>query len=91
MKMCDAQRNLRLTKQPNGKSKPDLSKMPTMQVQQKTQFRVCKDYYFNDVKIKELISKHKTKPSFENALTNYINKKFPSLLQLLNQEEKEQF
>ena len=60
-------------------------KMPAKQVQQKTQFRQCKDFLITDFKPKFKLVDSK---SLDAALNAYVEERFPNLMSTLSDLEQ---
>lgn len=72
-------------------SKVEAKGMPPLQVQQKTQFRQCKDFVITDFKPFFKQSSVSDEKTLDEALFNYSNYRFPGLMSSLTPKERRQF
>lgn len=69
---------------------PDKKRMPTLQVQQKTQFRSCKDFLITD--FRPVLNKNAVfdDKSLDEAIYIYCTTRFPGLWETLTNQERRQ-
>lgn len=63
--------------------------MPPIQVQRKTSFRLCKDFFSKDFKSKSI--QYVYSEEFDKAIEEYANTTFKGLMEELTESEKKYF